>query len=303
MKKRSHHALLRLVNASCALADHRSAQRRDRHGHGGRQCCPTAQHAAERPPGDALRGERDEQLLLGDPRKLASALVRGIASRHVDLKRRSAVALDLGDQRRRVQDVPVGGAQLFPRGHLRRARDVREGALAREGMVHPLGEETAMNRHLSTVPLGDLVKALQQWRRQCPRGVHRGRGQPLDELHDAARGRIRGADVLFQRLQQGLALVDAADGVELGARQTVRWAVDVVRDDDARLRRVRLVENAMIPQVLLGFGVLEAAIQSRAIEVLQENPARGAILMFHQVRLQRDALAILPSAVPVSNLL
>mmetsp|Transcript_4880 Transcript_4880/g.14224 ORF Transcript_4880/g.14224 Transcript_4880/m.14224 type:complete len:240 (+) Transcript_4880:70-789(+) len=239
MKKRSHHALLRLENTSRRPADSCSSQCRNRHGHRGRNRCPTAQQALPGPAWDRLRRQRDEKLLLRDPRQLRMLLHRGGAG-GVSLRGRLE-AIDLGHQVCGVQHVPVRSAQLLPGRGLRRAGDVGKGALPGIRVVHPLGEEAAVKRHAATVVRSDLLQALHQRGGQRPRRLHRGRREALDEADDCPGQRVRLADVCFQRLHQGLALANAAHRVELRTGKAVRGAVDVVGNDDAGLRRVRLV--------------------------------------------------------------
>mmetsp|Transcript_7588 Transcript_7588/g.21540 ORF Transcript_7588/g.21540 Transcript_7588/m.21540 type:complete len:276 (+) Transcript_7588:276-1103(+) len=213
-------------------------------------------------------------------------------------------AFDLGPQRLFVQHVPARtGAQIPAARHLHRPRCMWEGALARVGVVHPLGEEPAMEGPPPAMPLRHLLETPDQGGGQAPGRIHARRWQALHQLHDLFRPRVGCTDVPLQRLEQSLALADATDRVELRAGETIRRAIHIVRNYDAGLRRIRLVQDAVLPEVLLGLGVLKAPIQRRAVEVPQQYAACVALLVPHEVALQRDALAVLPSAVPVRDLL
>mmetsp|Transcript_70695 Transcript_70695/g.187908 ORF Transcript_70695/g.187908 Transcript_70695/m.187908 type:complete len:268 (-) Transcript_70695:1144-1947(-) len=124
-------------------------------------------------------------------------------------------------------NLPLLGA---PRG--RRPRDVRVGALARAGVVQPLPQEAAVERHVPAVVLGHLLEAPDEAWRQ--RGVARGGGQGADEADDLL-GRGGGLpDAALEVVQELLTLVDAANRIEAGRRKAVGGAVDVVRNDDPR---------------------------------------------------------------------
>mmetsp|Transcript_114015 Transcript_114015/g.317180 ORF Transcript_114015/g.317180 Transcript_114015/m.317180 type:complete len:305 (+) Transcript_114015:166-1080(+) len=237
----------------------------------------------------------DEELLLRGPRQFNSLHALRLGQGKV---------IDLRSQRLLPKHMAAeGGAELPPRRRLHRPRGMRKGTLARVGMVHPLGEEPPMKRHPPSMPLRNLLQALSQRGVQLPRRIHARRGQPLHQLHDLGGQSIRRADAPLQGLQKGFALVDATHRVELRAREAIRGPIHVVRDDHARLRRNRLVQDAMLSQVLLRLCVLEASIQRRTVEVLQEHTPRPAMLVLHQVLLQGDALPVLPSPVPVRHLL
>mmetsp|Transcript_114017 Transcript_114017/g.317187 ORF Transcript_114017/g.317187 Transcript_114017/m.317187 type:complete len:393 (+) Transcript_114017:166-1344(+) len=237
----------------------------------------------------------DEELLLRGPRQFNSLHALRLGQGKV---------IDLRSQRLLPKHMAAeGGAELPPRRRLHRPRGMRKGTLARVGMVHPLGEEPPMKRHPPSMPLRNLLQALSQRGVQLPRRIHARRGQPLHQLHDLGGQSIRRADAPLQGLQKGFALVDATHRVELRAREAVRRAVHIIRDDDARLRRVRLVQDPVLPQVLLRLRVLEAAVQRGAVEVLEQHATGLAVLMLHQVLLQGDALAVLPTTVAVRHLL
>mmetsp|Transcript_12875 Transcript_12875/g.37076 ORF Transcript_12875/g.37076 Transcript_12875/m.37076 type:complete len:517 (-) Transcript_12875:3-1553(-) len=223
----------------------------------------------------------------------------GVDGRRLEIlePRRQLVALQ-------VRPVPRLLLELAHPEGPRRAGQVREGALAREGVVHPLHEQAPVQRHAAAVPRGDALQALDELRRQRARGLHRRRGQLLHELHEAPRGGGGRGDVALELAEQGLALVYATDRVELRACDAIRRQADPIRDDDVRRLGLRVVQGARLLQEGLALGELPAAVaQRRAVEPAQRHVARRAALVLHEVRLQIDALLVGVAPVAVGGLL
>merc|ERR1740129_2659820 len=61
-----------------------------------------------------------------------------------------------------------------------------------------------------------------------------------------------GSNPALQMPKERLALIDATDAVVGRGRETVGWAVDVVRDDHPQRCRIGLVQRPELPQVLDG---------------------------------------------------
>mmetsp|Transcript_71290 Transcript_71290/g.202160 ORF Transcript_71290/g.202160 Transcript_71290/m.202160 type:complete len:429 (+) Transcript_71290:555-1841(+) len=150
--------------------------------------------------------------------------------------------------------------------------------------------------------LGDLKQPLAQLRGHSSRRLHRRRRQPLDELQDPRRRRLRGLDLPLKAAHEALALVEATDREKARGREAVRGREDVVRDDDARLG-AGLVEGAELLQVRHALGELPGAVQGVAVEVLQGDTARAVVSDLHEGTLHVLAFGVLPPAIPLPDLL
>merc|ERR550537_38703 len=87
---------------------------------------------------------------------------------------------------------------LVRRQRVRCARCVREGALPREGVMHPLRKEAAMERHETSIVRSDVVEALEQLHRKVARCLDGIRGQGGHEAREERRGRDRRSDMALE---------------------------------------------------------------------------------------------------------
>mmetsp|Transcript_89415 Transcript_89415/g.248349 ORF Transcript_89415/g.248349 Transcript_89415/m.248349 type:complete len:322 (-) Transcript_89415:514-1479(-) len=179
------------------------------------------------------------------------------------------------------------------------------GALAGVGVVHPLREEPPVQRHLPAMMLSHLREALDEPWRQRPICWHGGRWERAHELNDFLRRGGWAFELALQMPQKLLTLVDTADRIETRGRKAVRRAVDVVRDDDTRPRRLSVVDCAELAQVLHSLAELPfSAMECAGIEVGQTDTACAiGILERGKLALQIDALLALPPSKAVRGLL
>mmetsp|Transcript_121362 Transcript_121362/g.339837 ORF Transcript_121362/g.339837 Transcript_121362/m.339837 type:complete len:357 (-) Transcript_121362:253-1323(-) len=178
---------------------------------------------------------------------------------------------------------------------------MRIGALARVRMVHPLRKEPPVQGHRPAMVLCDAFKPFHERGIKTPGHIHGGRRKTLHDFDDGTRQRPRRAHMLLQRLQQRLALVHAADRVELRPGHAVRRCVHVVGNHYRGLRAHRLIQDAELPQKRLLLHELVAAEQCRLIEVPQQHAPAASLLELHQVLLHGQALAVLPTAIPAGH--
>mmetsp|Transcript_52477 Transcript_52477/g.151193 ORF Transcript_52477/g.151193 Transcript_52477/m.151193 type:complete len:262 (-) Transcript_52477:344-1129(-) len=151
--------------------------------------------------------------------------------------------------------------------------------------------------------LRDLIQAMLERRRQLPR---RGDGRGADPPHNAqdrSGRRVGGARVPLDISEDGGALVDATDAVEVRAGHAIRGREDIVRDNHLRALRVRLVQRTDEPKVGLALRELVAPVERGPVEVVQMHPAGVPMLQAHQAVLHVQALLVRIPAVPLGQLL
>mmetsp|Transcript_76896 Transcript_76896/g.199945 ORF Transcript_76896/g.199945 Transcript_76896/m.199945 type:complete len:235 (-) Transcript_76896:696-1400(-) len=166
---------------------------------------------------------------------------------------------------------------------------MRVRAVPRVRKVHPLGKQTAMQRHHTVVMLCNFPQHLHERGRQHPVAGKVRRRQLRDESDDLVGRSMRGPDLALQVVEQVLARVVATQVEEAGHIQAIRLHVEVVRNDDARHRGLRLVEHAQLPQVVDTLRELPIAVVHIAlVEVTKPNTARAVSLL----KLDQPALDI-----------
>mmetsp|Transcript_144029 Transcript_144029/g.365598 ORF Transcript_144029/g.365598 Transcript_144029/m.365598 type:complete len:291 (-) Transcript_144029:463-1335(-) len=190
------------------------------------------------------------------------------------------------------------GLLLQADGKLSCAREVGVRALMRICKVHPLREEASVQRHHAAMVVCHIFQLPYQCRGQASiRGCGpRRRGQ--DEANDLIRRGIRSLNTLLQLAHQVFAWVGAAILVEVRALDTIGVQVQVICDDDARLRGVRLIEHAHVPQVVDALLELPGAPIDRArIEVAEPHPTRAVeLLRLEQVTSHLLAIRLLEAS-------
>mmetsp|Transcript_3635 Transcript_3635/g.6481 ORF Transcript_3635/g.6481 Transcript_3635/m.6481 type:complete len:517 (+) Transcript_3635:90-1640(+) len=219
------------------------------------------------------------QLLLHDPPRDGLILPSALVLLGDAPVLRLLSGLDMVHLRRLVKSVARLGIQ------------VRVGALSRVRLMHPLREETSMERNHATVVAGDFVEMLQQVRWQRPVGAQGGGRQSLDQVDDLLRSAHGSFEPLFYLVHQLLALIEAADAVVTGWLDAVRWPRKVVGDDDLGILWVRLVEDAVLTKVFRAFGEVEVKLVI-AVEVSQADKT-AAVAIFQGGELALHDLAFL----------
>mmetsp|Transcript_104787 Transcript_104787/g.301571 ORF Transcript_104787/g.301571 Transcript_104787/m.301571 type:complete len:434 (-) Transcript_104787:38-1339(-) len=149
---------------------------------------------------------------------------------------------------------------------------------------------------------GDGLQLAHHHRGQLARSHDGGGRHLLHQRHELRRRGLRRGNLVLDVAQDGAALVDTADRVELRAGNAVRRREHVVRDDDARALGVSLVQSADVPKVPLALGELPAAVQGGTVEVSQRHAARVAVLVLHDVVLDVQALLVSVPAVAIDRL-
>mmetsp|Transcript_103814 Transcript_103814/g.231861 ORF Transcript_103814/g.231861 Transcript_103814/m.231861 type:complete len:356 (+) Transcript_103814:609-1676(+) len=192
---------------------------------------------------------------------------------------------------------PLIGGLRACRAHL-----VGVGALARVGVVHPLGKEAAMDGHLALVGLSDLGQAAQQRLGKLPWGRHRVRGQLGHEGGDALRGGLGCADARLDGAHEILALVAAADRVQVRRLQAIWPGHDVIGDDDLRVAWVGLVEGAQGAEVVRLLGEAPVAVERLLVELRQADASGPFALHVAERLLQALALEVIEGVVLLPNL-
>mmetsp|Transcript_108916 Transcript_108916/g.232725 ORF Transcript_108916/g.232725 Transcript_108916/m.232725 type:complete len:365 (-) Transcript_108916:545-1639(-) len=250
----------------------------------------------------------DNELFLHGPHQLTAPLT---AIWHGDIARRrlcgdrSVCSVDLHvlDGHSSFANLSTNGLYLVHGRRLRRPHFVGVRAFAWVNMVHPLRKEAAVQRNLTTVVAGDLLEKADQTLGESPGGGDRGGGKALGNGDEALRRGFGSGDLAFDLAEEGLALIEAADGVHARRCQAIGGSVDIVRNDHALLRGIGLVESAKLPQILDTLGELPSAIQALPVEVRQLHATSACILELYQRPLEVLAFLILPLAIAFSDLL
>ena len=123
------------------------------------------------------------------------------------------------------------------------------GALVWEGVVHPLREEPAVQRHLALVVVRDVLKPARQALGQFAGRVHSGGGDVAHELQQVRGVGDRRLHLGLQLVEKAFALAEAADGVVRRRGDAVGGPLQVVGDPHLLLPAT-LVQGADLPQVL-----------------------------------------------------
>mmetsp|Transcript_16881 Transcript_16881/g.42924 ORF Transcript_16881/g.42924 Transcript_16881/m.42924 type:complete len:284 (-) Transcript_16881:601-1452(-) len=182
--------------------------------------------------------------------------------------------------------------------------DGRVVAFTWESVVQPLGEETAVQRDTATVRLRDVVQLLHKRQRKgAPRRLVCGHYAD-DNTDNLVRPRVGQRELCLQLAQDRLTLVHATSCEEPRRCHAIGVASHVVRHNNARVLRVRLIQHAIFTKILLALRELPpASMQSTVPEARQRHPT-GAItvLQVHQYLLQVAALCILPYPILLAHL-
>mmetsp|Transcript_78705 Transcript_78705/g.204470 ORF Transcript_78705/g.204470 Transcript_78705/m.204470 type:complete len:479 (+) Transcript_78705:58-1494(+) len=181
---------------------------------------------------------------------------------------------------------------------------MRVRALIRVRMVHPLGEQPAMDVHFAAVQAGHLMQAVEQGLRQVTRCRNCGRTQSLYKLCNTFRLRSGRSDVVFKVHHEIFALVAAANRIELRRFEAIRPRCHVVRNDNHRVAGIRLVKGTKCTEIVHLLRKAPMAVQALLVEVRKPNATSFAFVAVHaqQRELEILALHVVECAKPLSDL-
>jgi len=112
---------------------------------------------------------------------------------------------------------------------------------------------------------------------------------------------------MLHLVHQIFALIDAANGIELGACQAIGRAVDVIGNDDPGGVGVVRVESSKFGKILLTFTELPIPCSQGTVVEVRKPYTPGtvdthtSVLQLHKAVLEITALCILPLAVVIED--
>mmetsp|Transcript_36665 Transcript_36665/g.101888 ORF Transcript_36665/g.101888 Transcript_36665/m.101888 type:complete len:283 (+) Transcript_36665:620-1468(+) len=170
-------------------------------------------------------------------------------------------------------------------------------------MVHPLGEEPAVQGHLPPVHGRHLVQAGDKRDREYPGGLDRVRGHRCHQRGDVPRVGHRAGHLALQAAHQVLALVAATDRVEARCFKAIGPGTDVIGHNHHRAARVGLVECAQHAEVVDLLVEVPMAVQGPVVEVRQLDAASLPALHLQESGLEAATLGVIEVPILLSNLL
>mmetsp|Transcript_70072 Transcript_70072/g.85977 ORF Transcript_70072/g.85977 Transcript_70072/m.85977 type:complete len:265 (+) Transcript_70072:248-1042(+) len=177
------------------------------------------------------------------------------------------------------------------------------GALIGEGMVHPLGKETAMNRHLPPMEVGHFSQARLESLAQGPWGRHCVGGHVCNQLqnpHGLSHGRLQ---LGLQLTHEVFTLISTANGIQARSFQAIGPSHHVVGHNHLRLLRIRVVQSAQTSQVVCLLSKSPMAVQGLFVESGETDSS--CLLAFHILHsgFQSTTFSIIEVEIPLTNLL
>merc|ERR1719336_1580783 len=160
-------------------------------------------------------------------------------------------------------------------------------------MMHPLCEQAPMQEYLTIVMVRNLIQTCHERDRQIARSVHSVRVYVPDQLSDASWWRTRSSHTTLQLTHQPLALINTAHRMKTCGCQAICLPSKVVRDDDAGVPGISLVQGSQLPQVIDLLNEEKLAFHALAIKIREQDSARVSVLHFSQSALQTFALNVL----------
>mmetsp|Transcript_9474 Transcript_9474/g.20986 ORF Transcript_9474/g.20986 Transcript_9474/m.20986 type:complete len:258 (-) Transcript_9474:613-1386(-) len=180
---------------------------------------------------------------------------------------------------------------------------MRVRALPGESVVHPLGKEAAMDRHPTTVEVGNFPQARLEGLAQSTRRHHCVRRHVGNHLQDPGRLGHGSLQFTLQLAHEIFTLISAANGIQTRSFQTVGSGHHVVGHYDLRLLRIRVIQRTQSSQVVSLLRESPVTIERLFVEG-REAHASG-LLAFHVLHggLQGTTFPVVEAEIPLADLL
>mmetsp|Transcript_41408 Transcript_41408/g.65612 ORF Transcript_41408/g.65612 Transcript_41408/m.65612 type:complete len:267 (-) Transcript_41408:658-1458(-) len=181
------------------------------------------------------------------------------------------------------------------------ARHVRKTTLQWIGVVQPLSEKAAMKRHNTSMPERNVVKTPYQIWRKRSRCFYSRRRKAGDNGGNDGRLFLRCGDVLLKMTNQALAFIFATYRIKARRRNAICLRSEVIRNDNAWVLLVELVDYSELSQVVNILSELPLPIPSWLIKIGQLHAPSSLSLHLHQCCFQFCALSILEASKLLTN--